>query len=666
MRALIEIKFRSFCITCFLIFFLSALPAGVVSAGTVSPIDLDRAASDLYKPGASALITYQSLDEPAPVQIQEYTEIVRQIHMDDPGTPASVLGCVIVLMDAETKPFSVSVPLIQQATPGESLPIVQPNLTGSAWAGSKWTAVVDPDGFSATFETGVPGVYAIYNPERDAGEREALSFKTFNAVTPSREGVTLLADDGGWGLIPENDASEDKIPLILVHGDNSFRQPEDRWGDFLNWVSDHQEFDNRYEIWRFHHNTEALIGFDGQRGNAQQLGDDILAQFGPDRKILLLAHSRGGLVSRAYMTGYGDGNEGDRVLGLVTLATPHHGSPGAVPEWGLETVNDSFKDTELAKALYGFSYEDAAVNVLDMGTMGLAWDNFDGPENGAPYIQYDLESDIGDSHTLSVMDTNLKNPTLPASETDETIYLPDRAFGTLEALNEDTRYFGKIIAYGGYDTDLGVAGQFQFAWLDISFQDHGGLEIFTQLMANMQSRDAGGGSSRRLFMANDGMVPLQSAFLLKKDPAAEPMYEIKEDTDWFVFDSYEVNLKDFTSRLNFRKSFICEDFDHLHLVEGKGGLLYDKSDYWDHVSRSIDELASLSDADARNFTPQSETLYDIDGTPALSDVVDGSNCFIGSLGNTDAINRMTGLLITGWLIIFGVCLGIFVPAHGKK
>ena len=73
-----------------------------------------------------------------------------------------------------------------------------------------------------------------------------------------------------------------------------------------------------------------------------------------------------------------------------------------------------------------------------------------------------------------------------------------------------------------------MAGQFQFAWLDISFQDHSGLEIFTQLMANMQSRDESGGSSRRLFMANDGMVPLQSAFLLKKDPAAEPMYEIKE------------------------------------------------------------------------------------------------------------------------------------------
>ena len=62
-----------------------------------------------------------------------------------------------------------------------------------------------------------------------------------------------------------------------------------------------------------------------------------------------------------------------------------------------------------------------------MGTMGLAWDNFDGPENGAPYIQYDLESDIGDSHTLSVLDTNLKNPTLPAPETDDTVYLPDRA-----------------------------------------------------------------------------------------------------------------------------------------------------------------------------------------------------------------------------------------------
>ncbi|WP_373500212.1 esterase/lipase family protein [Desulfococcus sp.] len=654
---LIESKFRSICITSLLFFCLAALPAGTVFAGSVSPGDLDRAAND---PGSSGLVTVQRQGEPASVEIEEYTEIVLQIHMNDPDTPASVLGCVIVRMDAETEPFPVSVPLIEEASPGTVLPIVQPNQTGSAWARSKWAAVVDEDGFTATFETGSPGVYAVYNPEREAAEPQGAALKSFTTVAPSQEEITLMDDPGEWGLLLQNGPSETKIPLIIVHGDNSFRHKGDRWDDFLDWVSSNPEFDSRYEIWRFRHNTETVIGYNGQTGNAKELGDAILNQFGPDRKIMLMAHSRGGLVCRAYMNRYGDGNEGDRVLGLVALATPHHGSPGAVPEWGLETVNASFKDTELAKALYGTSYEAAAVNISNEGTMGLAWDNFDGPENGAPYIQFDLESNIGNSHTLSVLDTNLSNPTLPASQTDDTIYLPDRASGTLEELNQDARYFGKIIAYGGYDTDLGVTDQLKFSWLDISFQDHIGLEIFTQLMADMQSKNGDNPELKKLFMANDGMVPLQSAFLLKKDPGAEPMYETKEDTDLGLIKSIEIHLKDFTSRLNFRKSYVCEDFDHLHLVEGKGGIAYDKSDYWDHVSRSIDELASLSEEEARNFTPQSEILYDIDGTPSFSEVIEGDNCFIGVMGGRNAVG-MTGLLIAA-----AVCLGILSAARRKE
>ena len=659
---LIKRNLRSVCIPPVMLLCLTALPWGTAFAGSISPMDLDRAINNPDAPGGTAPVTSRSMEDPAFVEIEAYTEIVRQIHLNDPGRPASVLGCVIVRMDDETEPFSVEIPLIEEASPGSRLPIVQPNLTGSAWARSEWAAVVAPDGLTATFETGTPGVYAVYNPEWDAATQEAPSLNSFTTVAPQEEKVALLEDTSEWGLFLQNAASETKIPLILVHGDNSFRHKGDRWEDFLNWVSENPEFDARYEIWRFRHYTETVVGYNGSSGNAKELGDAILDRFGPDRKILLMAHSRGGLVCRAYMNRYGDGNEGDRVLGLVTLATPHHGSPGAVPDWGLDTVNDSFLGADLAKKLYGNTYEGAAVNIESEGTMGLAWDNFDGPENGAPYTQFDLESNIGDSHTLSVLDTNLQNPALPAPQTDESIYLPDRTFGTLEELNQDPRYFGKIIAYGGYDTDLGVAGQFQFAWLDISFQDHVGLEIFTQLMANMQSKNGENPELRKLFMANDGMVPLQSAFLLRKDPGAEPIYEIKEDTDLGFIPSIEVHLKNFTSRLTFRKSYVCEDFDHLHLVEGKGGIAYDKSDYWDHVSRSINELAILSEEEARNFTPQTEVLYDIDGTPSFSEVVDGSNCFIGTLGSNAG---MTGFRLGALLLAVGICAGVLGIARRK-
>ena len=42
--------------------------------------------------------------------------------------------------------------------------------------------------------------------------------------------------------------------------------------------------------------------------------------------IIILAHSMGGLVARAYMA---ETDGGDKVAKLITLATPHHGTPAA-------------------------------------------------------------------------------------------------------------------------------------------------------------------------------------------------------------------------------------------------------------------------------------------------------------------------------------------------
>jgi len=439
--------------------------------------------------------------------------------------------------------------------------------------------------------------------------------------------VSRADEDEPFGLIQENDHSATKIILILVHGANSYKQERDRWDFFFDWVGEHPDFDQKYEIWRFHHDTRELIGFDGNSGNARELGDAIMAQFGPDRPILFLAHSRGGLVTRAYMNGYGDGLEGDRVLGLVTLGSPHHGSPGAVPDWGLMAVNDGFEETDLADILYGFD-DEAVVNITDMGTMNLAWDNFDGPENGMAFHEFNLASPLGDDHTLSVMDANIPNPVLEAEQADTTLYLPDRSGGTLAEMNADDRYFGRIIAYGGYDTSLGLGSQNPFDWLELSLTDHAGLEMATHLMAEIPSRSDSDYVWH--YMANDGMVPLQSALLLKKDAANEPIYTADEDTDLFAVDTISINLKDITPRMNFRKAVLCPDFDHLHMVEGKGGVLSDRTDFWDNVAGSLDTLAGLTEVQRYEFSPQVETFEPM--LPPLEEVLSSDNCFIGVTG----------------------------------
>lgn len=53
--------------------------------------------------------------------------------------------------------------------------------------------------------------------------------------------------------------------------------------------------------------------------------DDVLAQTRAD-KLVLVGHSMGGLVCRDYLAEHG----GDKVAGLITLATPHQGSQLAI------------------------------------------------------------------------------------------------------------------------------------------------------------------------------------------------------------------------------------------------------------------------------------------------------------------------------------------------
>ena len=586
------------------------------------------------------------------VIVQDYTALINEINMKDLKVPPSILGAARVTFDQKNIVLWVCVPLIEFVPLGTDLEILKPNLTGSAWAATELTAKVCADGFCARFKITHPGSYAVYNPQRKAyhqnktnntksissesGGQTDTSWAAISEKRTSSEtidsGTPSLQSNETWGLHSENSLSLEKIPLILVHGDNSYKEKKDRWDNFLDWVSEHSDFDEKYEIWRFHHDTRELIGFDGQSGNAAELGDAIIEQFGPDRPILLLVHSRGGLVTRSYMSMYGDGSQGDRVLGLVTLATPHHGSPGAVPDWGLETIDGKFRDTDLASVLYGAT-GDAVVNVADIGTMGLAWDNFDGPDNGIKYKAFSIDSDLGMDHVLSEVDTNLKNPDAAAFATDSTVYIPDRTFGTLEEMNTDHRYLHKIIAYGGYDQDLGLGGSDVFNWLNFSFADHAGLEMATHVMADISSKTPDGNSTVLNYAANDGMVPLQSAFLLKKDTVNEPMYTVNKEDEWYTPESYVVNLKDFTHRMNFRKAVICPDYDHLHMIEGRGGLLHDKTDYWNHVASSINELADLGLDSSTTFTP--EVLELEDSLPSLSSVASGDNCFIRSVTKID-------------------------------
>ena len=123
-----------------------------------------------------------------------------------------------------------------------------------------------------------------------------------------------------------------RIPLILIHG---IQSDPSMWNNLLNYYATHSALQNNFKPYTFAYKTDdTVMGAADPNdvfGLCPKLGNFLQQSFGTQR-VAILAHSMGGLVARAMMEyyTYPDGTRGgDRVLTLITLATPHHGTPAA-------------------------------------------------------------------------------------------------------------------------------------------------------------------------------------------------------------------------------------------------------------------------------------------------------------------------------------------------
>jgi pimeloyl-ACP methyl ester carboxylesterase len=168
-----------------------------------------------------------------------------------------------------------------------------------------------------------------------------------------------------------------RIPVILVHG---LGGSTEGWDSFLrayglspHWRSAFKPYSFRYS------STQTEVAADPAAPRTiKDLGAalrDAMQAFydkpasAPDfgfgnKRVIVLAHSMGGLVARSMMQEYAfrDGQRGgQKVLHLITLGTPHHGTP--------------MSDAAFSSGLY-------TVSELDEGYFGFlvdtAWTNFDG------------------------------------------------------------------------------------------------------------------------------------------------------------------------------------------------------------------------------------------------------------------------------------------------
>lgn len=188
---------------------------------------------------------------------------------------------------------------------------------------------------------------------------------------------------------PDND---DRIPLIIIHGidygekeDPLFkasglakcRSVEKHYAYILNdngYFRNLYEFitssdiKNKYRVYFYSYPTYKHITYNARMlSNLLGENDYIRDWINNGKKIAIVAHSMGGLVARSMLEEHGGiqqngtiiGSSENILAGLITLGTPHHGSPAAM------------------RTLFDAPDEITGLNRKIPGSQDLYWDNYD-------------------------------------------------------------------------------------------------------------------------------------------------------------------------------------------------------------------------------------------------------------------------------------------------
>jgi len=405
-----------------------------------------------------------------------------------------------------------------------------------------WTVI--EDGLTATSQTTrqIDGIADVmFVPDRTLSVDVRIRFPGNDSLQSAESLVTYPVElnTGSFQEIGDfRHTKGDGIPLILVHG-RSAPGPFERWQTYLDYIQANPAQFAEYDVYLWDHDTDKPIGFNGTSGSAQDLYDSLAqisglySEFTP----VFLAHSRGGLVVRSLMGRVeSDGTRyGDRVLGLVTLGTPHHGSPLAVADWASEIWKQSTGNTEFSDSTFSLLVgENGLMFETDLlGDLNLAWDNYDGA------ITQQGFRTSGETNVIDVSPADLNTETLVENDVSLIYGQPWKTrFGTLASLNSESNgtlpFAEKIVAIGAYRSEpsnllLNLVAAVEIVlslpistnvrdWLDIQLDDgdieRNLLSIGNRLLAHSLP-DLFDNASDINYDANDGLVPLQSALLLK-------------------------------------------------------------------------------------------------------------------------------------------------------
>lgn len=179
--------------------------------------------------------------------------------------------------------------------------------------------------------------------------------------TPPEEEMGLkrvILDSGKLKFSAPSAISDTAKVLLLVHGWNDRPQT---WQSFVQKITAEKSI-KFSQIWTFGYNSSWSI-----EENASRLAQAITTL---KVKVKIVAHSMGGLVSRSMIEKYGGSSY---VRKLITLGTPHHGSPVAALRYLLGTfvsdetlVNDP---SETINNMLAYNYNTEGFRDLYVGSL---------------------------------------------------------------------------------------------------------------------------------------------------------------------------------------------------------------------------------------------------------------------------------------------------------
>ncbi len=172
--------------------------------------------------------------------------------------------------------------------------------------------------------------------------------------------------------------NDDRKALLLIHGwqgGDGLTYPSkllryensefDYWHNFISYYLATPKVYNRYKLYTYHYPSYKHVTYNARMLKVllEQKTDtsSVLGKGFKSDGIVIIGHSMGGLVARSFIEEHKAlGNDAEKLTKLITLDTPHHGSPSSISNYWRTQMGDIFsKDFDTP------------------GAVDLLWDNYD-------------------------------------------------------------------------------------------------------------------------------------------------------------------------------------------------------------------------------------------------------------------------------------------------